>query len=64
MPDNLDTGLVIALIVAIGIAAQWFSWWVRQPAILVLLLAGLLAGPVLDLFDPDALFGDLLFPAV
>ena len=64
MPDNLDTGLVIALIVAIGIAAQWFSWWVKQPAILVLLLAGLLAGPVLGLFDPDALFGDLLFPAV
>ena len=64
MPAHLDPGLVIALIVAIGIAAQWFSWWVKQPAILVLLLAGVLAGPVLGLFDPDALFGDLLFPAV
>ena len=64
MPEHLDPGLVIALIVAIGIAAQWFSWWVKQPAILVLLLAGVLAGPVLGVLDPDALFGDLLFPAV
>ena len=64
MPAHLDPGLIIALIVAIGIGAQWFSWWLKQPAILVLLLAGVLAGPVLGLLDPDALFGDLLFPAV
>lgn len=61
---HLDTGLVIALILAIGIAAQWASWWLKQPAILLLLIAGLLAGPIFQVLDPDALFGDLLLPVV
>lgn len=62
-PDHFDPGLVIALIVAIGIAAQWLSWWLKQPAILILLVAGLLAGPVLGVLDPDVLFGNLVLPA-
>lgn len=64
MPQHLDPGLLIALIVAIGIAAQWLAWWLKQPAILILLLAGLVAGPVLGALHPDALFGKLLSPAV
>ena len=36
----------------------------RLPAILFLLLFGMLAGPVLGLLNPDDLFGDLLFPLV
>ncbi|MGB0865186.1 MAG: cation:proton antiporter [Granulosicoccaceae bacterium] len=46
------------------LACQWFAWWVKLPAILFLLLLGLLAGPVFGVLDPDALFGDLLFPIV
>ncbi len=46
------------------LAAQWFAWWVKLPAILFLLLIGLLAGPVTGMLQPDALFGDLLFPIV
>ncbi len=46
------------------LACQWFAWWVKLPAILFLLLIGLLAGPVAGVLDPDALFGDLLFPIV
>lgn len=47
-----------------SLACQWFAWWVKLPAILFLLLLGLLAGPVFGVLDPDALFGDLLFPVV
>ncbi len=64
MPEHFDLGLVIALIVAIGIAVQWLSWWLKQPAILILLVAGLLAGPVFGVLVPDVLFGRLLLPAV
>lgn len=48
----------------VGIFCQWFAWWVKLPAILFLLLVGIIAGPVLGLLRPDALFGDLLFPLV
>ena len=54
----------IASIGVIGIACQWLAWWARLPAILFLLIIGIIVGPVLDLIDPDSLFGDLLFPIV
>ncbi len=60
-----DTTLIdLAAIGVIGIACQWFAWWIRLPAILFLLLAGILAGPVSGWLQPEALFGDLLFPMV
>ncbi|MGB5325145.1 MAG: cation:proton antiporter, partial [Pseudomonadales bacterium] len=43
---------------------QWLAWRVRLPAILFLLIAGLVAGPGLGWLQPDALFGDLLMPMV
>ncbi len=59
-----STLLGIASIGLLGIACQWFGWWVKLPAILFLLLAGILVGPVLGWLDPDLMFGDLLFPFV
>ena len=56
--------LSIAGIGVLGIACQWFAWWVRIPSILFLLTAGILAGPILGLLNPDMLLGDLLFPFV
>ncbi len=56
--------LSLAGIVLAGIACQWLAWWAKLPAILFLLLTGLLVGPGLGWLMPDALFGDLLFPAV
>jgi len=47
-----------------ALACQWLAWWVKLPAILFLLLSGILLGPVTGLVRPDALFGDLLFPIV
>ena len=56
--------LIIASVFLIAIACQWFAWWVKLPAILFLLLAGILVGPVTQYLRPDDLLGDLLFPFV
>lgn len=54
----------LTAIFVLGIGAQWVSWRMRLPAILMLLLCGLLAGPVFGFINPDRLLGDLLFPFV
>ncbi|MBX3179682.1 MAG: cation:proton antiporter [Candidatus Hydrogenedentes bacterium] len=54
----------LALLVVLGVAAQWIGWRVKLPSILFLLGAGVLAGPVLGWVHPNALFGDLLLPLV
>ena len=54
----------VALIIGFGTMAQWIAWRFRLPSILLLLLAGFLAGPVFRLISPDQLFGSLLFPFV
>ncbi|HAU4968659.1 TPA: sodium:proton antiporter, partial [Aeromonas hydrophila] len=56
--------LSLAGIALVSVLAQWLAWSLRVPAILFLLLTGLLLGPVSGLLDPDALLGDLLFPLV
>lgn len=62
MPEY--TGLLLATIGLLGIAAQWLGWWLKLPSILFLLLVGVIAGPVTGLVRPDQLMGDLLFPFV
>ncbi|MFM2484836.1 cation:proton antiporter [Celerinatantimonas yamalensis] len=54
----------ISLIAAISLAAQWIAWRLKLPAILFLLAAGLLLGPVSGILNPDQLLGPLLFPLV
>lgn len=56
--------LTIAAITLIGGACQWLAWRLRLPAIVFLLLTGIVIGPVTGWFDPDALLGPLLFPFV
>jgi NhaP-type Na+/H+ or K+/H+ antiporter len=51
-------------IVILAVGAQWAAARLRVPSILLLLTAGFLVGPVFDLLDPDALFGDLITPVV
>ena len=62
MAENLLFGL--AAIIALGIAAQWLSWRLHFPAILLLLIFGIFAGPIFNLVNPDIIFGDLLMPMV
>jgi NhaP-type Na+/H+ or K+/H+ antiporter len=61
---TIELGLVLAGMLMIGFLAQWLAWRVKLPAILFLLLAGILLGPVTGLVDPDKLLGGLLFPIV
>ncbi|KXI27765.1 cation:proton antiporter [Paraglaciecola hydrolytica] len=48
----------------ISIACQFFAYKIKIPAILPLLVVGIIVGPVTGLINADNLFGDLLFPVV
>ncbi len=57
-------GPTLAVIVGVGMAAQWLSWRTQIPSIVLLLVAGLLLGPVFGVVDPDEFLGGSLFPIV
>ena len=57
-------GPTLAIIVGVGMAAQWIAWRTQVPSIILLLVAGLLLGPVFSLIDPDDFLGGTLFPVV
>ena len=62
MPETVL--LDITVVILLGIGAQWAAWRFRLPSILLLLLVGFLAGPVLGLLEPQSLQGDWLFAFV
>jgi NhaP-type Na+/H+ or K+/H+ antiporter len=59
-----DLLLSLTGIVVLGVMAQWISWRLRVPSILLLLSFGILAGPVAGWIDPDEILGPLLLPVV
>lgn len=60
----MNTALLISLLFLAGFVAQWIAWRTKLPAILFLLAAGIVLGPLTGFVNPDALMGDLLFPFV
>lgn len=62
MTPNLALALVAIL--AVGFLAQWIAWRVGLPAIVFLLAAGIVLGPVSGVLDPDLVFGEHLFPVL
>ncbi|WP_299563154.1 sodium:proton antiporter [uncultured Sulfitobacter sp.] len=56
--------LAFALVGALGVGSQWLAWRLRMPSIVLMLLAGLIIGPVLGILDPAAQFGDMLGPII
>nr|WP_216652938.1 sodium:proton antiporter [Vibrio aestuarianus] len=56
--------MAIAAIGVLGLACQWLAWRLRLPAILFLLIAGLVVGPLTGWLQPQALLGELLFPLI
>lgn len=61
----LDSGIMaFAFIGLLSFLCQWAAWRVRLPAILFLLASGIIVGPLTGIFQPDPLFGDLLFPLI
>ncbi|MCA9080158.1 MAG: sodium:proton antiporter [Planctomycetaceae bacterium] len=59
-------GIPLALmsILVLGVGAQWLATRLRIPSILLLLAAGITAGPVTGWIHPEALLQDLMFPFV
>ncbi|HMB98599.1 MAG TPA: sodium:proton antiporter [Balneolaceae bacterium] len=62
MADHILIGIVF--IVVLGIGAQWLAWVTNLPGILLLLIAGILAGPITGFINPNILMGDLLGPFI
>ncbi|CEK14614.1 cation:proton antiporter [Chthonomonas calidirosea] len=54
----------LALIILLGTLAQWAAWKLRLPSILLLLLTGIVAGPVMGVIRPERILGNLLLPFV
>lgn len=61
---EIGIALELALIMLVAFTCQWAAWRIKLPAILPLLLSGILLGPVLGWLNPGDLFGDLLLPGV
>ncbi|MBU2978597.1 sodium:proton antiporter [Alteromonas sp. C1M14] len=59
-----DPLLSLVSVGVLSIFCQFLAYKIRLPAILPLLITGIIVGPVFNVLDPDALFGDLLFPVV
>lgn len=59
-----DPLLSLVSVGLLSIFCQFLAYKIRLPAILPLLITGIIVGPVFGVLDADALFGDLLFPVV
>ncbi|OUD10748.1 sodium:proton exchanger [Marivivens niveibacter] len=60
----LSPVMAFALVGALGVGSQWLAWRLRMPAIVLMLLAGIIVGPVLGVFDPQRDIGNLLSPMI
>ncbi len=61
---GLSPVLAIALVGVLGVGSQWLAWRLRMPAIVLMLAAGVVAGPVLGIFDPERDIGPLTAPLI
>lgn len=60
----MEPTLLIALIGALGIGSQWLAWRLQMPAIVLMLLAGIIAGPVTGFINPEEELGHLFRPII
>ncbi|MDH5512301.1 MAG: cation:proton antiporter, partial [Gammaproteobacteria bacterium] len=56
--------LVLALVGLLGFGAQWLAWRIQMPAIVLLVLFGLVAGPVTGWIRPSHDLGVMLDPII
>ena len=59
-----DPAIALVVVGLISISCQFIAYRVKLPAILFLLVAGIIVGPMTHAINADDLFGDLLFPVV
>ncbi len=60
----LPTVMAFALVGALGVGSQWLAWRMRMPAIVLMLVAGVLVGPTFGVLDPAHDIGPLLSPMI
>lgn len=60
----MDPVLAFALVGTVGVGSQWLAWKLRLPAIVLMLLAGLIIGPGLGIFLPARDIGPLMGPMI
>ncbi|MCT2535249.1 sodium:proton antiporter [Aquibacillus koreensis] len=61
----LDSILLQFMIIGLlGVGSQWLSWRFRLPAIVLMSIAGLLAGPVFGFINPEQDFGEMYQPII
>ncbi len=51
---NADIGISLAMIIVLGVGAQWIAWKIKIPSILLLLISGIIAGPVMRAIFPGS----------
>lgn len=64
MENSQAIPTALAGIVVLGIGSQWLASLLKIPSILLLLMTGMLAGPITKFINPDQLLGELLLPVV
>lgn len=60
----MDFITLVAFIGILGIGSQYLAWRLNLPAIVLMSLAGLIAGPVLGILNPTQDFGAYLQPLI
>ncbi|MFS4438649.1 cation:proton antiporter [Paracoccaceae bacterium GXU_MW_L88] len=60
----MEPALLFAIIGVLGVGSQWLAWRLQLPAIVLMLAAGLIAGPITGLINPAEDFGELFRPIV
>lgn len=60
----MDPVTAFALVGTIGVGAQWLAWRLNLPAIVLMLLAGVIIGPVMGVFDPARDIGPMMAPMI
>ena len=59
-----DLTLILASVAALGMLAQWLAWRLHLPAIVLLTVFGLVAGPLTGWLQPSADLGPMLAPVI
>lgn len=62
--EGLGPLMAFGVVGVLGVGSQWLAWRLRLPAIVLMLAAGLLAGPVFGVIDPARDFGPMLAPMI
>src|SRR5690606_1783473 len=64
MTGGISPMQAFAMVGVAGVAAQWLAWRFRLPAIVLMLAAGLMLGPVTGLFVPVRDLGAIIQPMI